>query len=114
MYHFQLGCVGKYNNKYLTDKLSVKDLAKPGETIHLYAVWKGCGPQAAIAWGKIIASDNRFCYGTGKRAHHYGCFFCNSNKSTKHATVNSKWDRTTCCNPFISACYSHGANHSTK
>ena len=161
MEHFQLGCVkqvrkpsavGNGKNwsqlkdkekQYLTDQCSVKNLAKPGETLHLYAVWKGCGPQAAVDWGTIIAKDNNFNYGekyqsnwrgTGNdRAHRVGCYFCGTNrnqpnrkyrgkaakkwdksKSFSKQSIDQKYDKTYCCNPFVVACYTHGANEYEK
>ena len=161
MTHFQLGCVKKVRKpsavgngktwsqlkdsekQYLTDGAKVKNLAKKGETIHLYAVWKGCGPQAAVDWGRIIAADNNFNYGehyqsnwrgTGNdRSHRIGCYFCGTNrqqprgkyhgkaakkwdtsKSFSEQSTDQKYDKTYCCNPFIVACYAHGANEYGK
>jgi len=109
MDHFQLGKI-KYTNKQ-----SVKNLSKAGSTVHLYAVWKGNGPEAAVDWACIIANDNSFMYGTGKRAHKGGCYYCGTNiKGGKKAKKGSKWEKTYCCNPFIAAAYVHGANIKSK
>ena len=106
MKHFQIGKVVYKNSK------EVNNLAKAGGSIKLYAVWKGSGPQAACDWSVKIANDNSFAYGTGSRAHHYGCYYCGTNISgKKHAARGSKWEKTYCCNPFVHAAYSHGANH---
>ena len=161
MDHFQLGCVSKVrkpsavgngkkwsqlkdtDKQYLTDQCHVKNLAKAGDTIHLYAVWKGCGPQAAVDWGKLIAHDDNFNYGgryqsnwkgTGNdRSHRIGCYFCGTNRKSPsgkyHGKAAKKWDKskpfskqstdqkydkTYCCNPFVVACYAHGANEYGK
>ena len=164
MRYFQLGCVSKVRKpsaigngkkwsqlkdsekQYLTNGCKVKNLAKSGETIHLYAVWKGCGPQAAVDWGRIIAADNNFRYGgydyssskwtsrKGNRNHRIGCYFCGTNrkepngpygagksskawdksKSWSQQTLAQKYDKTYCCNPFVVACYTHGANEYGK
>ena len=105
MDHLQFGKV-KYKNKE-----SVKNLGKAGSTVHLYAVWKGNGPEAAVDWATMIAADNNFMYGTGQRAHKGGCYYCGTNiTGGKHAKKGSKWEKTYCCNPFIAAAYVHGAN----
>lgn len=105
MKHFQLGKV-KYKNGE-----EVKNLAKDGETIRLYACWKGYGAEAAALWAILIAKNNKFNYGTGKRSHHNGCYFCNTNVTgIKHAKPGSAWDYTYCCNPFVWAAWVHGAN----
>lgn len=109
MDHFQLGKVSYKNGA------RVKNLAAKGETIHLYAVWKGCGPEAAVDWACIIANDNSFMYGTGKRAHKGGCYYCGTNiTGGKKAKKGSKWEKTYCCNPFVAAAYVHGANIKSK
>ena len=138
MDHFQLGKV-KYKNK-----ASVKNLAAKGKTIQLYAVWKGNGPQAAVDWGILISKDNNFCYGkkqssnwrgTGNdRSHRLGCYFCGTNRNKPKGkyrgkaakpwntkknylsgqSTDQKYDKTYCCNPFVVACYVHGANEASK
>lgn len=128
MNHFQLGTV-KYKNGQ-----SVKNLAAKGKTIQLYAVWKGNGPKAAVDWGILISKDNNFCYGKGQRAHRRGCYFCGTNRakytSKYYGKESKKWnvknnklsaqstaqkyDKSYCCNPFVVACYVHGANESGK
>lgn len=70
---------------------------------------------AACKWGVDIANDDSFTYGTGSRAHHNGCYFCGTNtgprKSLKgKSKVNGhSYEKTYCCNPFVHACYAHGA-----
>ena len=128
MDHFQLGTV-KYKNGQ-----SIKNLANKGKTIQLYAVWKGNGPKAAVDWGTLIAKDNNFAYGKGQRAHRTGCYFCGTNRdkhtSKYHGKEAKKWnlkkntisaqstaqkyDKSYCCNPFVVACYVHGANEAKK
>ena len=109
MDRFQIG-KEKYKNK-----AKVKDLAKAGKTVTLYACWKGNGPAAAARWARLIAQDNSFNYGTGKRSHHCGCYYCGTNiTGPKKATKGSKWDKTYCCNPFVWAAYVHGANYFRK
>lgn len=89
----------------------VKDLAKEGKTIELYACWRGYGGEAAARWAREIAKDNSFAYGVGERAHHCGCFFCGTNRSgIKKAKKGSRWDKTYCCNPLVMASFVHGAN----
>ena len=60
---------------------------------------------AACEWGVEIANDDSFTYGTGSRSHRYGCYFCGTNRGIK----GSGYEKTYCCNPFVHACYSHGA-----
>lgn len=65
------------------------------------------GRAAAVAWAKKIANDNSFTYGTGRKAHRRGCYFCGTNKKYKPAG----YEKTYCCNPFVLAAYAHGAKH---
>lgn len=105
MDHLQLG-KEKYKNRD-----TVKDLAKPGKVITLWACWKGYGGEAAAYWARKIAADKSFNYGVGKRAHHNGCYYCGTNiTGPKKAKKGSAWDKTYCCNPFVMAAYVHGAN----
>lgn len=78
------------------------------------------GRAAAVAWARQIAADDRFTYGATPYSRHNGCYFCHTNggkkkraKKTKWANgYNGKtWSRTYCCNPFVHACYAHGAQH---
>ena len=70
---------------------------------------------AAVQWGIDIANDNSFTYGTGKRSHRYGCYFCQTNVGPRKnlkgkSLVNGhSYAKTYCCNPFVHACYAHGA-----
>lgn len=71
--------------------------------------------EAAAEWAKKIAADNKYSYGTGKRAHRYGCPFCGTNLKKKGKTkVNGhSYANTYCCNPFVHAAYAHGAGDAT-
>ena len=70
---------------------------------------------AACDWGVEIAEDNSFNYGTGDRAHRNGCYFCGTNTGpTKNIKGRSKvkghsYEKTYCCNTFVTACFAHGA-----
>ena len=66
---------------------------------------------AAVDWAVNIANDDSFTYGTGKRAHHFGCYFCGNNLRIKGSSEvdGHSYEKTYCCNPFISAAYAHGA-----
>ena len=70
---------------------------------------------AAVEWGIKIANDDSFTYGTGKRSHRYGCYFCQTNvgprmnKKGKSKVNGHSYEKTYCCNPFVHACYAHGA-----
>lgn len=67
----------------------------------------------AVNWAVSISWNESFAYGTGKRAHNYGCYFCGTNISgKKHAKKGSRWEKTYCCNPFVTAAYAHGAKDS--
>ncbi|MBQ8665345.1 MAG: C39 family peptidase [Lachnospiraceae bacterium] len=102
----------------LKNKESVKNIAKPGKTVTLYACWKGCGPEAAAWWARKIASDNSFMYGDDNhknwyhgrdRASQVGCYFCGTTRTgPKQAQKGSKWEKTYCCNSFAMASYVHG------
>lgn len=64
----------------------------------------------AVNWAVSVANSNEFCYGTGDRAHNYGCYFCGTNiTGKKKAKKGSRWEKTYCCNPFCHASYAHGA-----
>lgn len=78
------------------------------------------GRAAAVAWAKMIAADNSFTYGATPYSRHNGCYFCGTNGGKKrHARgtrwangyKGKKWNKTYCCNPFVHACYAHGARH---
>lgn len=68
---------------------------------------------AAVLWAREIIADNDFHYGQNKWAHHHGCFFCGTNSKTgakvKDGAKYSEQLKTYCCNPFVTACYCHGA-----
>ena len=71
--------------------------------------------EAAVQWGIDIAADDSFTYGAGQRAHRYGCYFCQTNVGPRKnikgkSKVNGhSYEKTYCCNPFVHACYAHGA-----
>lgn len=71
--------------------------------------------EAAVQWGIHIAADDSFTYGAGRRAHRFGCYFCQTNVGPRKnlkgkSKVNGhSYEKTYCCNPFVSACYAHGA-----
>ena len=71
--------------------------------------------EAACDWAVDIANDNSFSYGTGKRSHNTGCYFCGTNvgprlnkKGTSLVSGHS-YAKTYCCNPFVHAAFAHGA-----
>ena len=74
----------------------------------------GDGVQGAIDWAVMIASDDSFMYGKSPAANHYGCYFCgNQQTKQKHAKrlgITRSYEKTYCCNTFITAAYVHGAN----
>lgn len=63
----------------------------------------------SAAWAKRIANDNTFHYGNGLHAHHNGCYFCGTQPKSKKKYV-VQWEKTYCCNPFVTAAYAHGGN----
>lgn len=82
------------------------------------------GKRMAMNWACSIANDNSFAYGSGSRAHRSGCYFCKTNTGDRkwkkeksgepHYVKDSKgkkhtYEKTYCCNPFITAAYAHGA-----
>lgn len=113
MKRFQIG-KPKFKNKD-----EVKDLAKAGKTVKLYACWQGTGPEAAALWARRLAKDNSFMYGADDhknwyhgrdRAHQVGCYFCGTNiTGAKKAKKGDRWNKTYCCNSFVMASYVHGA-----
>lgn len=81
-------------------------------------------PMMAVNWAVSVARDNSFTYGTGKRAHRGGCYFCGTNtgpvkknkekKGEPHYVTDSKgnkhtYEKTYCCNPFAFSAFAHGA-----
>lgn len=112
--HLTLGTV-KYKSG-----ATVKDLAKPGDTITLRACWRGVGGIAAAYWARRIAKNNDFTYGEDNhknwhngrdRAHQVGCYYCGTTiTGPKKAKKGSRWATTYCCNSFVIACFTHGAN----
>ena len=82
------------------------------------------GKRKAMNWACSVANDNSFAYGSGSRAHRSGCYFCKTNTGDRkwkkekngepHYVKDSKgnkhtYEKTYCCNPFITAAYAHGA-----
>ena len=63
----------------------------------------------ACKWAVKIANDNSFHYGNGKHSHHNGCYFCGTQAYSKRKYV-VQWEKTYCCNPFVTAAYAHGGN----
>lgn len=85
------------------------------------------GTRKAMNWACSVANDNSFAYGTGKRAHRSGCYFCKTNTGTRKYKKEKKgephyvkdsngkkhtYEKTYCCNTFITAAYAHGAKDS--
>lgn len=81
-------------------------------------------PMKAINWAVSISRNNSFAYGTGKRAHRGGCYFCGTNtgdvmwkkekKGEPHYVTDKDgkrhtYEKTYCCNPFVFSAYAHGA-----
>ena len=60
-------------------------------------------------WARDIANDNTFHYGNGTHSHHNGCYFCGTQPKSKQKYV-TQWEKTYCCNPFVTAAYAHGGN----
>ncbi|MBR2706525.1 MAG: C40 family peptidase [Mogibacterium sp.] len=87
------------------DTADVKDLAKKGENVDLYAVWSGDGARAAIAWAIKIAEDDSFSYGQKPQTSKVGCYFCGTNQRRKPRG----YEKTYVCMTFIHAAYAHGA-----
>lgn len=103
MKRFQIGKVAHKN------KAAVKNLAKAGGSVTLYACWRGCGPEAAVLWAKKVAADNKFTYGLvdskgklSKTNGHSHCYYCEGGKKVYN------------CNAFCAAAYQHGANIFSK
>lgn len=86
--------------------------------LNMNGAWRACN------FALSVAKDNRFTYGTGKRAHRCGCYFCETNtgkrkknkerKGEPHVVKDSKgnghtYTMTYCCNTLITAAYAHGA-----
>lgn len=61
----------------------------------------------AADWALMIANDNTFHYGNGLHSHHNGCYFCGTQPKSKQKYV-VQWEKTYCCNPFVTAAYAHG------
>lgn len=105
------------NNKTIDGEFGKVSLAKL-RTLDLNGRIKACN------WALSVAKDNRFTYGSGQRAHRSGCYFCQTNtgprmkkkekKGEPHVVKDSHgnghtYERTYCCNTFITAAYAHGA-----
>lgn len=107
-------------SKKYSNRAEVKNLAKAGGVIVLRACWVGTGPEAAAYWARKIAKDNSFTYGSDNhknwhngrdRAHQVGCYFCGTTiTGPKKAKKGSRWVKTYCCNSFVMAALTHGAN----
>lgn len=66
----------------------------------------------ACTWAQKIAKNNDFHYGHGEDAHHNGCYYCGTQKLKKGHGIKM-WQTTYCCNPFVGACWAHGAGDTT-
>lgn len=114
MKHLQIG-KPKYKNKD-----EIRNLGKAGQTVVLYACWKGYGAEAVCYWAKKIAKDNKFAYGSDDhknwyhgrdRAHQVGCYFCGTTiTGPKKAKKGDRWETTYCCNSYLFASLTHGGN----
>ena len=67
--------------------------------------------EGACAWAEAIAKDDTFHYGSGKAAHHNGCYFCQTQPAVKQKLIDG--DKTYCCNPFVHAAFAHGGGEPT-
>ena len=96
-----------------------EDIESPAE-IKTYMITKEAmsnkeAVEEACEWAEMIAADDSFTYGAGKRAHRYGCYFCgtnvgpNLNKKGKSLVDGHSYEKTYCCNPFVHAAFAHGA-----
>ncbi len=85
----------------------VTNTTEPAEVVQSKAAAKVASTSAA--WAKKIANDNSFHYGNGLHAHHNGCYFCGTQPKAKKKYV-VEWEKTYCCNPFVTAAYAHGGN----
>lgn len=108
------GEYGEKTEKHVKLFQDVRHLAVDGEvgekTLRKLKTAKTSLQTKACNFAVAIARDNSFAYGVGKRAHHYGCYFCGTNiTGAKKAKKGSKWEKTYCCNPFVTAAYAHGA-----
>lgn len=65
--------------------------------------------KGAAAWARAIANDNSFHYGNGTHCHHNGCYYCGTQPTSKKNYV-VQWEKTYCCNPFVTAAFAHGGN----
>ena len=77
----------------------------PAEVVQSKAAAKIAKKSAS--WAKNIANDNSFHYGNGLHSHHNGCYFCGTQPKSKQKYVK-QWEKTYCCNPFVTAAYAHG------
>lgn len=71
------------------------------------------GAQGAVEWARAIAEDDSFAYGApAETSQSAGCYFCGTNTGpNKYKKGHDKrFEKTYCCNVFITAAYAHGAN----
>lgn len=72
----------------------------------------------AVSWANKIAGDNSFHYGKGSAAHHFGCYFCNTNGQecikVREGLPADQALKSYCCNPFVTAAFVHGGGIGTK
>ena len=67
----------------------------------------------ACSWAAAIAEDNSFHYGYGKHSMHNGCYFCGTQPSAKKKAGIKDYEKTYCCNPFVTAAFAHGGGDPT-
>lgn len=98
MKSFQIGKVAFKN------RAKVRNLANPGKTVTLYAVWKGSGAVAAADWAKRVIDGKKFHYRYAKtktgRLTSPPCWFCKP---------KSKYGKSYNCNLFVAHALHHGA-----
>ena len=86
---------------------TIQGTQDPSEVVQTKAAAKIASNSAA--WARKIANDNSFHYGNGLHSHHNGCYFCGTQPKSKQKYVK-QWQKTYCCNPFVTAAYAHGGN----
>lgn len=85
----------------VTDTVPIDEVVQPKSALKI--------AKRSAYWAKDIANDNTFHYGNGLHSHHNGCYFCGTQPTSKKKHVK-QWQKTYCCNPFVTAAYAHGGN----
>ncbi len=105
---------------YVFKLIGFKDNKQSPESVYKYRISEedmdnSGAIDAACEWAEEIAADDSFTYGTGERAHRCGCYFCGTNLSIKGKEKENghSYEKTYCCNPFVHACFAHGAGDET-